>query len=193
MPGPNTSIAQRAPQPVSIAAFVAEQVAHAPGAFEKRGCCLDVADIAGRQHQRIRAPDDVGEYMDLGGPATTRAADRLRRAAPFCAERRALCLDVGAVDRGAFRDRAGVHQGIEQLQPEAAVRPTVEAVVNRGRRAVIGWAVAPAATDLQYVQEPEITRRSSTRRAPGWFFGRCGSIAAHASSDNQNSAFTHLP
>jgi hypothetical protein len=33
---------------------------------------------------------------------------------------------------------------------------------------------------------PEITRRSSTRRAPGWFFGKCGSIAAHASSDNQN-------
>ena len=35
---------------------------------------------------------------------------------------------------------------------------------------------------------PEITRRSSTRRAPGWFFGRCGSIAAYASSDNQNNA-----
>jgi hypothetical protein len=35
---------------------------------------------------------------------------------------------------------------------------------------------------------PEITRLSSTRRAPGWFFGRCGSIAAHASSDNQNNA-----
>ncbi len=33
---------------------------------------------------------------------------------------------------------------------------------------------------------PLITRRSSTRRAPGWFFGRCGSIAAHASSLNQN-------
>jgi len=35
---------------------------------------------------------------------------------------------------------------------------------------------------------PEITRRSSTLRAPGWFFGKCGSIAAHASSDNQNNA-----
>lgn len=29
---------------------------------------------------------------------------------------------------------------------------------------------------------PEITRRSSTHLAPGWFFGRCGSITAHASS-----------
>ena len=34
---------------------------------------------------------------------------------------------------------------------------------------------------------PEITLRSSTRRAPGWFFGKCGSIAAYASSDNQNN------
>ncbi len=34
---------------------------------------------------------------------------------------------------------------------------------------------------------PEITRRSSTRRAPGWFFGRRGSIAAHCSSVSQNS------
>jgi hypothetical protein len=23
--------------------------------------------------------------------------------------------------------------------------------------------------------------------APGWFFGKCGSIAAHAASDNQNN------
>jgi hypothetical protein len=34
---------------------------------------------------------------------------------------------------------------------------------------------------------PEITRRSSTLRAPGWFFGRCGSIRAQASSGSQNS------
>jgi hypothetical protein len=34
---------------------------------------------------------------------------------------------------------------------------------------------------------PDITRRSSTHRAPGWFFGKCGSIAAHAASDNQNN------
>ncbi len=37
---------------------------------------------------------------------------------------------------------------------------------------------------------PEITRRSSTLRAPGWFLGRCGSTAAHCSLDSQNSAPT---
>lgn len=35
---------------------------------------------------------------------------------------------------------------------------------------------------------PEITRGASTRRAPGWFFGKCGSIAFYASFDNQNNA-----
>jgi hypothetical protein len=34
---------------------------------------------------------------------------------------------------------------------------------------------------------PLITRRSSTRRAPGWFLGKHGSIADHASSLNQKS------
>lgn len=33
---------------------------------------------------------------------------------------------------------------------------------------------------------PEITRRSSTRRAPGWFLGMNGSSTAHCSSDSQN-------
>jgi hypothetical protein len=34
---------------------------------------------------------------------------------------------------------------------------------------------------------PLMTRRSSTRRAPGWFCGKSGSIAAQARSDNQKS------
>ncbi|WP_282596432.1 MULTISPECIES: hypothetical protein [Sphingomonas] len=40
---------------------------------------------------------------------------------------------------------------------------------------------------------PEITRWSSTLRAPGWFFDKRGSMAAYASSDNQNSATRSLP
>jgi hypothetical protein len=40
---------------------------------------------------------------------------------------------------------------------------------------------------------PLITRRSSTRRAPGWFVGKSGSIAAQARSESQNPADTaHL-
>ncbi|MDT8351028.1 hypothetical protein HVPorG_05038 (plasmid) [Roseomonas mucosa] len=33
---------------------------------------------------------------------------------------------------------------------------------------------------------PLSTRRSSTRRAPGWFLGMNGSITAHSPSENQN-------
>jgi hypothetical protein len=33
---------------------------------------------------------------------------------------------------------------------------------------------------------PLMTRRSSTRRAPGWFLGKSGSIAAQARSESQN-------
>ena len=40
---------------------------------------------------------------------------------------------------------------------------------------------------------PEMTRRSSTRRGPGWFVGRCGTIAAHCVSDNQNKALMIPP
>jgi hypothetical protein len=35
---------------------------------------------------------------------------------------------------------------------------------------------------------PEITRRSFTRRAPGWFRGMNGSSTAHCASDSQNSS-----
>jgi hypothetical protein len=41
---------------------------------------------------------------------------------------------------------------------------------------------------------PLMTLRSSTRRAPGWFFGKSGSIAAQARSESQNPQdIAHLP
>jgi len=55
---------------VRIIAFVSQQVAHAPGTLEKRGRGFDVAHVAG------------GERVDFHGPATPRAADRVRRGAP---------------------------------------------------------------------------------------------------------------
>src|SRR5829696_8551578 len=65
--------------------------------------------------------------------------------------------------------------------------PAVEAVVDGRGWPILGWAVFPATPRFLHVQDGAITRRSSTLRAPGWFFGRCGSIAAQASSLNQNS------
>ena len=70
-------LTQRATQPVGVVAFVAQQVAHPPGARDQGGRGGHVADVAGRQHQCIRAADDVGERVDLGRPAAARATDRL--------------------------------------------------------------------------------------------------------------------
>lgn len=67
----------------SVIALVTEQVAHAPGTFEEGGRGLYVANVAGRQHQRIRTADDVGERVDLSGPATAGTADRLCETPPF--------------------------------------------------------------------------------------------------------------
>lgn len=81
--GNGTRLPQRASQMIGIITFVGAQIAHASGAFEKRGRGLDVADVAGGERQCVRAADDVSERVDLRGPAAARTTDRLRRAPPF--------------------------------------------------------------------------------------------------------------
>lgn len=51
--------------------------------FEEGGRGLDVADVARRQHQRVVTANDVGERLNLCGPAAPGPPDRLRRAPPF--------------------------------------------------------------------------------------------------------------
>jgi hypothetical protein len=41
------------------------------------------------------------------------------------------------------------------------------------------------------MDDAEITRRSSTRRAPGWFLGKCGSITDHWVCESQNKRAMH--
>lgn len=62
---------------------------------------------------------------------------------------RAVRLDVGAVDRRAPGHRARRSKRLDQTAPEPFARPTVEAVVDRGRRAVVRWTIAPAAPHLE--------------------------------------------
>jgi len=54
-----------------------------PARSRRHGRCRPVADVARRQHQRVRASDAVDERVDLGRPATARPADRLRRTPPL--------------------------------------------------------------------------------------------------------------
>jgi hypothetical protein len=73
----------RAPQSVGVIAFVGEDVPCAGGALEKRWSGAYVGDVARRERDRVGAPDDVGERVDLGGLAAARGADRLRPRPPF--------------------------------------------------------------------------------------------------------------
>jgi len=63
----------------------------------------------------------------------------------------AMRLDVGAFVFRARRYRAGLRHCMQQLQPEASPRPAVEPVIDRGRRAVIGRPIAPAAAHLEQI------------------------------------------
>ncbi len=66
---------------------------------------------------------------------------------------RAVRLDIGAVDGGAFRDRARGGERLDKVQPEPLARPSVKAVVDRCRRAVLLRAITPAASDLEYMDD----------------------------------------
>ena len=67
--------------------------------------------------------------------------------------RRAVRLDVGTVDGGALRHRAGHRKRLDQIGPEPFARPAVEAVVDRGRRPILFRAVAPPATHLENMDD----------------------------------------
>lgn len=62
-------------------AFITEQVSYTTSVFAEDGRGFDAPDITRRQHQSKWTPDDVGERMDLCGPAAPRPPERpvLRR------------------------------------------------------------------------------------------------------------------
>jgi hypothetical protein len=104
----------------------------------------------------------------------------------FSARRRAVCPGGGAVDH-LHPARAGRGQRGEDRQPDAALRPAVIRL-----SIVVGGPWQPGQSCqrqpfFSMCTMPLITRRSSVRRAPGWFRGRCSSSAVHCVSDSQNS------
>jgi len=72
---------------------------------------------------------------------------------PFSARRRAMSFCRGAVDHVNI---IGVccYQSAKQLLPKAARRPSMEAVVDRRRRAVARGAILPATTSPQHMHDP---------------------------------------
>ena len=78
-----SGVTEQTAAPVGVVALVSKEITYSARPLEKRGRCLHIADIAGRQHQRIGAADDIGERMDLGRPAAARSTDCLDLAPPF--------------------------------------------------------------------------------------------------------------
>src|SRR6476469_8448467 len=72
---------------------------------------------------------------------------------PFAAMSRAVGAHVATVEGGCVAGPSGLGQRGEHRLPEAAPRPAIEAVVDRGARAVGGWAIAPTAARSQDVQD----------------------------------------
>jgi hypothetical protein len=83
--------------------------------------------------------------------ATPKTVRSLAPNAPFHAKCSALDLDVRAVDRGASCHDARVDQRSEQSHRKAPQRPAAKAIVDRRRRTVVCWAVAPPAADLKHM------------------------------------------
>src|SRR3546814_18012828 len=81
-----------------------------------------------------------GHRQDHGSCRSDRRASGLSpgRRPPFSARRRAMRLDVGAVDGGAAIDRALPGQCFEYLKPEPLTAPAINTVVA-GRVGDIGW------------------------------------------------------
>jgi len=83
--GDGTCLTERTAQAIGILAFVAEQIPHVTGAFEKGGCCLDVADVDDHAARGVGfRSEDYNLFVDRGrlpGTSGTRLASEPRNVA----------------------------------------------------------------------------------------------------------------
>ena len=73
---------------------------------------------------------------------------------PFSAVGTTVGLHIAAVHGDRRRDPLARRQFLEYPLPMILARPTVEAVVNCRRRAVLGGTVLPSAPTFQHVDDP---------------------------------------
>ena len=148
----------------------------------------DVRMVSAAEGGRHRPPATICQGMDFGGCATTRVADRLNFRPPFppCAER---CARTAVATMLRSPGNAAGADRVAKMRPQ---RPRWRHRLKR-LQIVVGGPQAGGRSCRRHPTRrtrmiPLITRRSSTRRAPGWFVGKCGLIAARARSESQNPA-----
>ena len=83
-----------------------------------------------------------------------RASDRSPvHAPPFSAARRAVRLDRGGVDGQCHAVLAAVDERFKDRLPMSALGPTIETIVDRRVRTIVGWTIAPACAALKHVND----------------------------------------
>ena len=183
---PEKSVEEMDKNKVSLAVL---SLASTPGVWFDldRQAVIDMARLCNeygaglvRDHPGI-GPDNGSSRCGLRA-----SAQPLAPIPPFCAGCRAVRLHMRTVEAELVRNIARSCNLLEQTLPKPTLRPSVVTIVDRGRRAVFRRTSRQRHPVLRTCKMPLMTRRSSTRGLPGLPRGRCGSIAAHASSDSQN-------
>ena len=202
-------VAQLASQSVGIISAVGDEPFAGPDLGEQRLDAPDIAVLAGGQVDGDRPAEEVGGDVDLRGAPASRDADRLilrrffGRRPPSggpshrCCRRQPCRRDarLRSKPRASFARSCGVTMIRQQAdhpisEGDAASRPWRRlkrlSIVVRGPYS--GGQSRQRQPDRSTWKMPLKTRRSSTRRAPGWFFGSIGSASkktAHAAEQQR--------
>lgn len=99
-------------------------------------------------------------------------------------------LNLARIDRSLQSKHSPGNVRIEDAARKLLAGPAVEEAVDRRGRTVFGRAVLLAAAGHRHVHDPTNDAPIDDSVRPGWFFGTCGPIVAHASCSNQNSLLT---
>jgi hypothetical protein len=100
---------------------------------------------------------DARDHLSARGfwSCARRASGRSRGGRPpFCASGGAMDFDVRAVDRHGPNHAGRAGQRVKDGSPDALAAPSIEAVVDRRVRSIVGRAIAPARARTQHVHDP---------------------------------------
>ena len=138
---------------VGIIGLVSKQASGLVHGGQERNGHGDVGDIARRQGEGDRSATIIGQSMDFASSSAARAPQSLPRTPPFRASGRAVRFDMTGIDAELFRHRSCRRHLLEDLLPDAALRPPVVAVIDRCMRSILRGAIAPAASGLKDMQD----------------------------------------
>lgn len=171
---------KRGAQPVGVVAPVRDQALHANGFANEQIGALDVGCVSWRQDEAQRSSKEIATSAWIFVACHHAKCQWLGLEPPFCAAGTPMHFHIAAVDLRGLRDPALVGQCGKDAAPHAAPAPPVPAIVDRREWTIVARAVLPSTAALEHVNDARNHPPIIDPPRAGWFFGRCGSIAAHA-------------